>query len=478
MKQKLLILAGLIALSIALRVFSFFPSVINHDESTYLVIGDALLSGNTYWVDYFDTKPFGIFGITAGVQWVFGKSIFFFRLFSACCLALTAFGLFLLQRFWGNSLRVGIASGVMYLIMNSIFTFYGVSPNTETFFNLFTIYAAILVFWPNKKSVMLYGLAGILLGIGFLVKYVVAFDALALGLFLLLDCWRGRLVFWDFFRKGFLMVAGFFIPFVLLYSFYANIGETDSFLFHSFTVSSRYPNSPRVFHLLKFLADFLLRFLPITVFFVAALLHKNIPTRLKQFGMLWGICSLTAVMAPGIAFGHYFIQFMLPFSFVAGWTFGIKKIELPSYLKWLFRPQIGYSILGVLLSVNLFFQKMDFFDKTDDPRIVADYLAEQLKPGDQIYTGNYSHILYYLLDRKSPTRYVHPSLFWSAQHIAAMDIDIDQEIQLIKAAAPRFVLMRKEFPDERFEELLRQGEYQVVKIFPFKGLKVLEKRFQ
>ena len=40
--HPLLILAALTVLSTVMRFFSFFPSVMDHDESTYLVIADAL----------------------------------------------------------------------------------------------------------------------------------------------------------------------------------------------------------------------------------------------------------------------------------------------------------------------------------------------------------------------------------------------------------------------------------------------------
>ncbi|NNE29326.1 MAG: hypothetical protein HKN16_06805 [Saprospiraceae bacterium] len=38
MKDQLKILGGFIVLAIILRFFSFFPTIIDHDESTYLVL--------------------------------------------------------------------------------------------------------------------------------------------------------------------------------------------------------------------------------------------------------------------------------------------------------------------------------------------------------------------------------------------------------------------------------------------------------
>jgi 4-amino-4-deoxy-L-arabinose transferase-like glycosyltransferase len=78
-------------LAVILRFFSFFPSVIDHDESTYLEIARMLLSGKLLYVDMVDIKPPGIFLILAFFQWIFGYSIFVMRLLTALWIALTAF---------------------------------------------------------------------------------------------------------------------------------------------------------------------------------------------------------------------------------------------------------------------------------------------------------------------------------------------------------------------------------------------------
>ncbi|HQW03396.1 MAG TPA: hypothetical protein PLR30_13010, partial [Saprospiraceae bacterium] len=70
--QPLRILAMLTGLSLVMRLFSFFPSVMDHDESTYLVIADALRHGDVYLRDVIDTKPIGIFTLLAIFQMLFG----------------------------------------------------------------------------------------------------------------------------------------------------------------------------------------------------------------------------------------------------------------------------------------------------------------------------------------------------------------------------------------------------------------------
>lgn len=452
-------------LSVLLRLFSFFPTVINHDESTYIVIADALLRGHVYWVDYIDTKPIGIFLVYALLKVLFGGSIFVYRLVTALWLATTAFLLYRVKLRFGSQRPAGVAAGVIYLFLNSIFTFYGVSPNTETFFGLFTVAALFLLLQPSQLIVHSF-LAGLLLGAGFLLKYVVAFDALAFGLLLIWPLFALPEKRLPVFFRASSLVAGFAIPILMVFGYYSAIGHEDTFLFYTFEVSSRYPVSATAKDYFTYLLDFFGRFLPVTFFFFYALLHKGTHQTTKYFGLLWSALVLTVVLLPGKFFGHYFIQFMLPFCFVAGEFFALPRKALPKWLRWLFQPPVGFTLLGLLLLVNLFLQKKDYFDKPDYPKTVAAYLKPKLKPADQIYTGNDAQIIYHLLERQSPIRYIHPSLFWEEKHIKALDIDRSREIRSLKAIAPRFIMVRDSLPiSDGAIDLYLQEHYQLDKRF-------------
>ncbi|MCB0588813.1 MAG: hypothetical protein KDD06_26225, partial [Phaeodactylibacter sp.] len=111
-----------LGIALLLRFFSFFPSVINHDESTYIVISDAILAGHTYQVDYIDTKPIGIFLIYAFLQLLMGKSVLLLRVAAAATLAATAYFLYRAKLSFGSRQEAAFASGLAYLFLNSIFT--------------------------------------------------------------------------------------------------------------------------------------------------------------------------------------------------------------------------------------------------------------------------------------------------------------------------------------------------------------------
>ena len=444
-------LTAFLAISIGLRLLTFFRSVIDHDESTYIVIGDAVLHGARYWIDIIDVKPVGIFWLYAGFQAIFGHSIFAMRLMAALWLALTAFFMARFKLEMGSSPRAAYGAGILFLVLNSLFTFYGISPNTETFFTFFTM----LAFWLAMRYRNPFGwfIAGVALGLGFIIKYVVLFDAIALGLFLL---GSPGLRFPRRIQGLIAMVIGGALPFAGVLAYYTYWGAVDKFLFYTFQVSKNYPVAADLGDHLKSFADLNLRFLPVALLFYLTLGYAQTPTHIRRLGVLWSAMVLIPVLLPGKFFGHYYIQFFLPFSFVAGEFFSRGKEEVPRFLKPFFRRSVAIPLLGTFLALHFFFQKKDYIDRLDTPRVVAKALQGKMGEGDRVYAGNFHHILYFLLRQESPTPYVHRSLLWSEEHRKALNIQEADEIHKIFAQKPAFVVVQDSISDPLFKRLLQK----------------------
>ena len=445
-------LASFLAIAIGLRLLTFFRSVIDHDESTYIVIGDAILHGARYWVDIIDVKPVGIFWLYAGFQAIFGHSIFAMRLMATLWLALTAFFMAQFKLELGSSPRAAYGAGILFIVLNSLFTFYGISPNTETFFTFFTM----LAFWLALRyyNSMGWFIAGVALGLGFIIKYVVLFDALALGLFLLSNPKAGMPVR----IKGLIaMLVGAALPFAGVMACYVDWGVLDKFLFYTFQVSRNYPVAAELGDHLKSFADLNLRFFPVALLFYLTLGYSRTPSHIRRLGILWSALVLIPVLMPGKFFGHYYIQFFLPLSFIAGEFFSRNKEESPRFLRPFFSRSVAVPLLGTLLALHFFFQKKDYIDRLDTPRIVAKTLQEKMRAGDQVYAGNFHHILYFLLRQQSPTPYVHRSLLWSEDHRKALNIRAEEEIQQIFTERPAFVVVQDSIADPLFNRLLQKG---------------------
>ena len=405
------------------------------------MIADALLNGQTYWIDVVDTKPVGIFLVYAGLEWLFGSSIFALRLSATLMVVLTAFGVYRAKLNLGSHPGAARASGVIFIFLCSLFTFYGVSPNTETYFVALTALAFWLV--SDHPSSLRSWVAGILLGIGFVIKYVVVFDALALAVLLLLRETSWRTVWRQWVPLG----IGMLLPFLSVLWYYAQLGALDTFFFYTFELSSRYPETSSFLDYVKSPLDFFLRFFPVTLL-LGSVFVRRFSFPYMHWGVLWSVLVLIIVLLPGTFFGHYYIQLMLPVSFLAGEAFSAQRFKHPRWLRWFLRPVPGGIFLGLVVVLNWVFQKKDYLDRRDYPRVLTEYISPYLDADDQVYFANDAHVAYFLLDRPSPIKYVHPSLFWSEKHVKALDINVTAQIDTLKTVPPEFIVFKQ---DDRLE---------------------------
>ena len=461
-KTKPLLLFLLLA--VALRWGSFFISVINHDESTYVVIADEMLRGETYLRDVIDTKPIGIFLIYMAIIALTGGSVVMLRLAAAAVVALGAWGLWWAARRATGSDRAGVAAGVIYLVASSLFTYYGVSPNTEIFFNVLTIFAVGLAVAPRVKEragddpFWHWPAAGFLLGLAMVIKPFAAAEALATGLFLV---WFYRRNLSRMIGAGLALTGAFAVPLAALVLYYQQTGLLDTFLFYTFEVSGAYPVDLPWYLRLKYMGDYLLRFAPFVIlgagaawhFFLARAqvrgeeLKSEEGRRWLWYLLLQFLTVTTVVLLTGKRFGHYQVQLhpVLALFAACWWVDGVRVFP---WLRGGFVRRYGLVIIAVL---SLGLGTMHYFryaKKTDAPRIVADYLNEQLQPGETYFGINGWQMSFHLTGRPVPTPYVHSSLLYLDHHVRAFQIDELAEAERILAdPTVRYLVGRKVDPE-------------------------------
>ena len=424
-------LLALLTLAIIARWGSFFISVINHDESTYIVIADEMLRGEVYLHDLIDTKPIGIFWIYAALIKLTGGSIIALRTAAAAVVGLGGWGLFLAGRRATGSERVAAAAGIIYVFISSLFTYYGVSPNTEIFFNVFTIAAVAVAVAPRIRAggadaLWHWPLAGLLLGLAVIIKPFAAAEALAVGLFMVWYYGRqmkfGRLI-----GSGLLLVGFFALPLLFVYGYYYRLGLLNQLAFYTLEVSAAYPVDLPWYLRLKYMGDYLLRFSPFVVLGAGALVQCR---AFKRKGNLnWGYYLLlqfalvtTVVLLTGKRFGHYQVQLHPLVALLAAlwWLPGLTVF--PRLRKAKLRAALPYVIGGVALLLGTA-HYFNYAKKTDHPQQIATYLQDKLGPGQTYFLLNGRQISYHLLDRPVPTPYVHSSLLFLDHHVRAFQVD-------------------------------------------------------
>lgn len=455
-------------LAVVIRFFSFFPLVIDHDESTYLVIARELLLGKLYFKDVIDTKPIGIFWIYSFLELVTGKSIFWIRFLTALIAGWTAVSLYKFNLNWTHNIKSAWAAGIIYLILISVFKRWGLSPNTELFFNLLTILSFNLLLNDNKPITSVF--SGLLFGLGFIIKYVILADVFAMTLYILALAYLSKNLISNGLLKLIYILTGFLIPIAFVIIYYYQKNALDLLSYYSIHVTSRYPSHSTLKNILIFNGDFILRYLPFVIMAAWTLKSDNRSiSKYKFLFVVWMAMDLIIITLPGKNFEHYFIQLYIPISLLAGAFFsinpGIIWIQKVSKVK-----QILISCL--LLSAILFFQKKSYYDKKETVLEVQLYLKNELKPRESIYTGNYQHILYYTLGLSSPTPYIHSSLLWNPEHIQALEINLEKEADKILLSRPRFIILQDPVPQNILYEKIK-ARYSQIKTFK-NGINILE----
>jgi hypothetical protein len=475
--RNLKVLGGFIALSLIMRFFSFFPTLISHDEGTYFVIARELFQGKIYFADLVDTKPIGIFLILGLFIRYISSSIFMIRLFMSLIIAFTSYTIYKISLHDQGEQKPAIAAGAIFIFLLSVFTHFGVFINPELVYTFFTALGFYIFLRTNRPGGFL--LLGFMLGIGFILKYVVLFDLAAWLLFyfitvLLKKEWKSIRI--AFFSCVF-SCMGFLIPFTIIVLYYYRIGHLKELWFYTFGVTSRVPVERTLLQTLIYIGDFHLRFLPVLFFFYYALIktkkETSGPVIAKGLIIIWCLMVLLAVIIPGKPFGHYFIQMMLPVSIVAGRFFREALIK-PGWMNKIIGHPVGAIILAFVITGNVLMQKHDYFDKPDIPKQVAEYLKPKLKPDDRIYTGNYQQVLYYLLEKDCPVKYVHRTLMCSKEHRTALQIDLVKEMNTLMAKDFNYILMQGPFCYEPMNDYIREN-YLVIRRFPG-GVEVYKRR--
>jgi hypothetical protein len=181
-------------------------------------------------------------------------------------------------------------------------------------------------------------------------------------------------------------------------------------------------------------------------------------------GIWWGGLVMIIILLPGKLFGHYFIQFLLPFSLLAGNFFDSRMVPGRG-LAWMRKASVGFPILALLIIVNTFYQKKDYYDKRDYPKEIAAFLNAQLKPGDIIYTGDFHPITYLLTDTQSPTPYIHRSLIWTQDNSDALGIQPEEEWTKILNQRPRFIITHKQIEESEILKTSLRDSYRMIKSF-------------
>jgi 4-amino-4-deoxy-L-arabinose transferase-like glycosyltransferase len=429
------LLMAFVLLAIFSRVFTYFPSVIDHDESTYLIIAQQWLKGFVPYVDMVEVKPIGIFILFAAVIKVFGNSILAVRILASVFIGLTGFFIYKSLFITTKNLRLSLFSGIVSIIIVSAHR-WGWSANTEIFFNLFTM-ISLFIFLKSKQPLAGF-LAGFVLGLGFMIKYMVLFDFAAFLLFVFMIEHRKakrKAIF-----KSALAIIGFIIPFAVVNWAYYWIGQYELFYFASFVIPGNYSSEFYFSKALGLIGNFYLANLPFSVLWLISVVflvsQKNESRKWLFLFIVWSFLSWIAIIITGKNSPHYLIQAIPPFSMFCLY-FLQNRSKLAIKIMTIKPKFIVLTIIVLIVGVNL--HQYIVLPKRDYPKELANHIKKQMDDDDSIYVS-YKNVIYFLLNKKPASKYVHPSLLINLEHIKAFGVDVKKEQQIILNQRPDYII--------------------------------------
>ncbi|NES05603.1 MAG: glycosyltransferase family 39 protein [Okeania sp. SIO2F4] len=368
--QKLIIFLAFLLLSFFLRFWTLFVSVLDKDESIYILGADSLLNSNLPYIEIWDNKPPGIFILFSLTMLILGNSIVSIRILSIIATTFTSYFLYRI----GATIdakqgeKIGLLAGSLY----AIFSLHndGAAANAEILFAPFVTGAFLLLFQDRKLSNIKVFLIGLILGIGMQIKYLVIMDVL--GLVLLGSLFRkeeefrsqesgvrsqeeerkrkedGKLVnnfqgltkerfSFSLLRFYLILAAGLILPAVIIVVIYQFSGYFDEYIYATLIANTKYVGmlnfswSDLLSRLRKQVLGNILLWLclfwsPIYLFVFARGKFKQERNFIYLF--LWLCCAFLAVLLSKRFYNHYFLQLLPPLCLISGYVI-IKSIYWP-----------------------------------------------------------------------------------------------------------------------------------------------------
>ncbi len=363
--QKLIIFLVFLLLSFFLRFWTLFVSVLDKDESIYILGADSLLNGNLPYTEIWDNKPPGIFILFSLTMLILGNSIVSIRILSIVATSFTSYFLYRIGTTIDDKQgeKIGLLAGGLY----AIFSLHndGAAANGEILFAPFVTGAFMLLFQDRKLSNLRVFLIGLILGIGMQIKYLVIMDVLGLVLVGSLY-WQQKGSYdrdlatdsriiksnkitennrnirsinftFSLFKFYIILSLGLILPVVIIGCIYQFSGYFDEYIYATLTANSKYVAmvnfswSDLLSRLRKQVLGNLLLWLclfwsPIYLFVFAR--GKLKLERFFFYLFLWFSCAFFAVLLSKRFYNHYFLQLLPPLCLISGYLI-IKSAYLP-----------------------------------------------------------------------------------------------------------------------------------------------------
>lgn len=440
-----------------LRLPSLFEPYWYGDEGIYLTLGQAFRKGLVFYSQIHDNKPPLLYYFAA-----LGQTVFGFRLLLLVCMVPTIILFYkLAQKFLSEKLsKIAL---ILFLVLTSIPLLEGTIANAEIFMLLPTIAGVLLVYQSQKKSD--FYLAGLLLGLAFIIKVPVFVEVIFLFFWLFITL-IPKGFFKNFFLRASLIFTGLLTPIAFFSLFYYLVGAFKPFIYaavlQNFGYLSSWSTGTQTASATQ--GGLVNRLLFLIIFFliIAFLFYKQKIDQKLTFILLWFAATIFGALLSTRPYPHYLIQVLPPLCLSLLYIFKSQKIyfrvlSLSCFLFFIFivkkynfysYPVFSYygNFYSYIFQLKTKDQYRSFFgSEVNNVYQISQYIKQNTSSDQRIFVWGDSPFIYALSDRLPLGRYT------VAYHIVDFN-GYTETINLIKASPPLFIIYYP-MPSRPFSEL-------------------------
>jgi hypothetical protein len=443
-------LAIVLALTMILRIPTFFEPFSYGDEMIYLTLGEGVRQGLTLYKDLHDNKPPLLYlfaGIAGNVFW-FKAILAFWNLITIVLFWHLAKALF------PKNQRLHKIATAMFALLTTLPLLEGNIANAEMFMIGPTIAAFLIIFSRKLNFRNLFG-AGLFFAIATLFKVPAAFDILAIVFFWIISLGIKTKGIKQTLKYTLFIALGWFAPIAFTLLWYGLAGAFKEYLVAAFLQNLGYLSTWRP---AANSGSLLVRNLPFfirgaLVIAVSLLLYIKKARLSRQFIFLtlWLIFGLFAVTLSERPYPHYLLQVVPAISLLLGILFADRSLGqtlaiaplglallVPVYYHFWHYPSLPYYVnftkfaLGTIEREEYFSR---FGSQVSTNYEIADFLINSSKPSDKVFVWGPDGSTIYALSRRLP-----PGKYVIDYHINDFSTRSD-EASLLASSRPKFIII-------------------------------------
>jgi hypothetical protein len=442
--RSILILA---ALTLALRAPGFFRPIMDIDEGSYAAIACRMLDGGLPYRDGVENKFPGIFYVYRAIFALFGRynMVAVHAAVGAFALA-TALVLGAIARRLADSARAAWLTALFYTVFSTAYYPKMQAGNTEMFLVL-PASLAVLAFVEAPRRRWLYLVAGLLAGVGTLLKQVAASLVGALVAARAVDDLRRRRLTAGAIADAALLGLGWAAALAGCAVYLWRRGILDDAIFWSWTyVFRHYLPSGTADH------GFAFNFVTSAIPYLATLAPLVVPAvaRAREARLLpiwlWLASAFGAALIGGRMYGHYFLM-TLPAWSVLGGIGADRWLEARPGDARRLGGAVAFVAVGFFVYACVFEAATESFWRPSPNYVeAADWVRARSTADERIFVWGWFPPLYVRADRCPSTRFVYTHVLAgaAASGAEARGHSVPEGWQMLardlEADPPRFVL--------------------------------------